>query len=205
MGYRRKFLREENRRGRTTLTSRVVSTRVVTPTTIATTMSTIPTGVYAIAEHGQLQPRLASQPFRCRRRPHQQYRQFLRNLNFHSKDGMENNLLMFYIAISPDITYGRTFAHAIMSIGMINYDYNEVSDSYGKNSPDTDFDHGSRTYYVMSSGLPYRYSFSDASYGLQIRSKILVVKIAEHELLPLRTFSHLVRWRRILLRQQRCL
>ena len=56
---------------------------------------------------------------------------FLRNLNFHSKDGMENNLLMFYIAISPDTTYGRTFAHAIMSIGMINYDYNEVSDSYG--------------------------------------------------------------------------
>ena len=44
---------------------------------------------------------------------------------------MENNLLMFYIAISPDTTYGRTFAHAIMSIGMINYDYNEVSDSYG--------------------------------------------------------------------------
>ena len=45
---------------------------------------------------------------------------------------MENNLLMFYIAILPDTTYDRTFVHDIMSIGMINYDYNEVSDSYGK-------------------------------------------------------------------------
>lgn len=55
-------------------------------------------------------------------------------MNFHSDDGMENNLLMFYIIKSPDITYGRTFAHAIMPIGMINYDYNEVSSSYGSPS-----------------------------------------------------------------------
>lgn len=47
-----------------------------------------------------------------------------------------NTVVGSYGFISPDTTYGRTFAHAIMSIGMTNYDYNEVSSSYG--SPSTE-------------------------------------------------------------------
>ena len=71
---------------------------------------------------------------------------------------------MFYIAILPDTTYGRTFAHAIMSIGMINHDYNEVSDSYGKNSPGTDWN-GSAFYVNPSGNVDNNYLVYSISYG----------------------------------------